>query len=106
MKWPPLRPPLLRYPVFAAGAPRLGDLHLQCPVVHFLAVELLDREQRNRAPETGSDEEGGSQRTDDRTRPQEYDTGALEPIASLLRRAILENRTEHCVAFLDPLIES
>src|SRR5256885_7162563 len=33
--------------VFAAGAPGLGDLHLQCPVVHFLVVELLDRGTRS-----------------------------------------------------------
>jgi hypothetical protein len=71
--------------------PGLGDLHFQCPAVHFLAVELLDREQRKRAPETGSDEEGVH--NEPTTEP---DLMSLTRVRSshcfaLLRRAILES---------------
>src|SRR5882762_6773289 len=51
------------------------------PPTETPAVKKHALEQRKQAPETGSDEEGGPQRTDDRTRPAEYDTRAFERLS-------------------------
>jgi hypothetical protein len=70
--------------------PGLGDLPLQCPAVHFLAVELLDREHGSERQRRGLMRRGVH--NEPMTEPDLMSlTRVRSSIALLLRRAILES---------------